>query len=81
MYQTMAIFQKSFDFLEWEPISLNNEIYILYLPLNSIKLINSGFQIFSLNENFPIQDAKVFVLHNLEKNIITRSVHQGIEEV
>ena len=31
MYQKTAIFQKSNGFLEWEPISLNSEKYIVYL--------------------------------------------------
>ena len=30
MYQKIAIFQKSNGFLEWEPISLNSERYIVY---------------------------------------------------
>ena len=31
MHQTIAIFQKRSGFLEWEPISSNNEKYIVEL--------------------------------------------------
>ena len=30
MYETVAIFHESFDFLEWEPISSNSQDYSPY---------------------------------------------------
>ena len=43
MYQAMKIFQKGSDFVEWEPISSNNEISISLNYFNTVsKCINFG---------------------------------------